>query len=194
MRKVLKTLMVSAFVSSGLLMGSLVFAKAERPRILKPCTQCHEVDQNQLRGKLKSISRKAKTMQVFMGPATWQLRFDGKTELDGAVAMNKIGKNKEILVDYTQNGDDLLATSITVKQAADIPQEWIIGLKEMKKLLAKGPQKGGYSLFDARPGKFFLQGHLPGAVSHYDAKFAKNVRILPKNKKKLLVFYCGGIT
>lgn len=194
MRKIFKMLMVSVFISSGLLTGSPAFAKAEKPRILKPCVQCHTVDTNQLRGKLKSISRKAKTLQVFMGAATWQLNFDKSTDLDGAKAMNKIGKNKEILVSYTQNGDSLLATNIVVKQPASIPPKWIIGVKEMRKLVALGPKKGNYLLYDARPGKFFPEGHIAGAISNYDATFDKNTRLLPKDKNKLVVFYCGGAT
>ncbi|MCP4754980.1 MAG: rhodanese-like domain-containing protein [Proteobacteria bacterium] len=194
MRKIFKMLMVSVFISSGLLMGSPAFAESGKPRILKPCKQCHEVDQNQLRGKLKSISKKAETLQVFMGPATWQLTFDKKTELDGAKAFNKIGKNKEILVTYAQDGNSLRAAKIVAKQPASIPPKWIVGVKEMKKLVAKGPKKGNYVLFDARPGKFFLEGHIAGAVSKYDGQFARNVKVLPKNKNKLLVFYCGGPT
>jgi len=194
MRKIFKMLMVSIFVSSGLFVASPAFAKADKPRILKPCKQCHTVDTNQLRGKLKSISRKANTLQVFMGPATWQLNFDKNTDLDGAKAMNKIGKNKEILVSYTRNGDSLLATSVVVKQPASIPPDWIIGVKEMKKLVKLGPKKGNYSLYDARPGKFFPAGHLAGAISNYDAKFNKNIKLLPKDKNKLVIFYCGGAT
>ncbi len=194
MRKLFKLMVVSAFISSGLLLGSPVSAETGKTRILKSCTQCHEVDKNQLRGKLKSISRKAETLQVFMGSTSWQLKYDQNTELDGAVAMNKIGKDKEILVDYTQDGDTLVATNIVVKQPASIPPEWIIDVKAMKKLTAKSPEEGNYALFDARPGKFFLEGHLAGAVSNYDAQFEKNVKILPKNKDQLLVFYCGGAT
>lgn len=194
MRTIFKTLMVSGIVSSGLILGSSALAEANKPRILKPCTQCHEVEANQLRGKLMSVSRKAETLQVFMGPATWQLKYDKNTDLEGAKAIDKIGKDEEILVSFSQDGDVLLAKSIKVKQPADVPRKWIIGVKEMKKLVEKGPEKGNFALFDARPGKFFQEGHIAGAVSNYDANFEKNVKILPKNKNNLLVFYCGGAT
>jgi Rhodanese-like domain len=194
MRKMLKMLIMAIFVSSVLSMGSTVFAEAQKPRILKPCTQCHEVDENQLRGKLQSASKKAETLQVFMGGATWQLKFDKNTQLDGAKAINKIGKLKEILVTYKQDGDNLLATEIVVKQPASLPPEWIVKTKAVKKILAKSPKQGNYMLVDARPGKFFLQGHLAGAVSIYDAQFDKNVKKLPNDKDKLLLFYCGGAT
>ncbi|MBU3914572.1 rhodanese-like domain-containing protein, partial [bacterium] len=138
--------------------------------------------------------RKAETLQVFMGPATWQLKYDKNTDLEGAKAIDKIGKDEEILVSFSQDGDVLLAKSIKVKQPADVPRKWIIGVKEMKKLVEKGPEKGNFALFDARPGKFFQEGHIAGAVSNYDANFEKNVKILPKNKNNLLVFYCGGAT
>ncbi len=194
MRKMFKILMISLLISSGFAMGSSVFASADKPRILKSCKQCHEVDENQLRGKLQSISRKAETLQVFMGAATWQLRFNKETELDGAKAINKIGKLKEILVTFEQDGDELLAKQIVVKQPASIPPEWIVKAKDVKKIVSKSPEKGNYMLIDARPGKVFLEGHIQGAVSSYDAQFDKNVKILPENKDTMLIFYCGGAT
>lgn len=46
---------------------------------------------------------------------------------------------------------------------------------------------------DARPKrKKYDKGHLPGAISIPDSQFAKLNDRLPKDKNKLLVFYCGG--
>ena len=177
-----------------LLFGPNVSAASKKPTILEPCKQCHDAEQNYLRGKLKSVSRKAQTLQVFTGSVAWQVTFDKSTLLDGAKKVNKIGKNKEIGIEFEKKGGVLYAKSIDVKQPADIPQEWIIGTKEMKRLLDLGPVKGNYSLYDARPGKLYLAGHIPGAVMNYDAKFAKNIKKLPKDKDKLVVFYCGGDT
>jgi hypothetical protein len=180
------------FLMVGFVYSPMIFAATKKTTILKPCTQCHEAEPNLLRGKLKSVSRKAKTMQLFMGSATWQVTYDDETKLDGAKAFNKIGKDKEIAVTYAQKGKVFVASEVEVKQAADIPAEWIIDAKGMAKLIADN--KGKLALFDARPGKFFPEGHIEGAVSNYDAKFAKNVAKLPKDKNQLVVFYCGGPT
>ena len=185
---------MTLFISSLFLTGSPVFAKGQKSRILKPCKQCHELEANQVRGKLQARSNKAKTMRVFTGNGTWLVNFDGKTEIDGAKSIGKIKKNIEVLVDYEKRGNTLFAKSVTVKPAADIPAKWILDVKEMKKLIAMGPVKGNYALYDARPGKLFPAAHLKGAISNYDGKFAKNIGKLPKDKNKLLVFYCGGPT
>ena len=194
MRRRFKLLMVSLFVSSGLLMGSTAIASAKKPRMLKPCSQCHEVEANQIRGRLTAKSRKAKTMQIFVGKGTWTVNFNDSTELDGAKAITKIKKNKEVLVDFVKQGNTYVASSVVVKQPATIPPKWILDVAGMKKLLKKSPDEGNYSLYDARPGKLFPGGHLKGAISNYDGKFAKNVGKLPKDKDRLVVFYCGGPT
>ncbi len=195
MRNRFKLLMVSLFVSTGLLMGSTaIAASAKKPRMLKPCAQCHEVKTNQIRGRLKAKSKKAKTMQIFVGKGTWTVNFNNSTKVDGAKAITKIKKNKEVLVDFVKQGNTYVATSVVAKQPASIPPKWILDVKGMKKLLKKSPAQGNYALYDARPGKLFPAGHLKGAISNYDGKFAKNVGKLPKDKDKLVVFYCGGPT
>jgi len=194
MRKRLTILMLSLLVASGFIVSSPVLAKAKKPRMLKPCSQCHEVDTNQIRGRLINKSKKAKTMQIFVGKGTWTVNFNDNTEVDGAKAITKIKKNKEVLVDFVKQGQTYVATSVVVKQPASIPPKWILNAKAMKKLLKKSPAAGNYALYDARPGKLFPAAHLKGAVSNYDGKFAKNVGKLPKDKNKLVVFYCGGPT
>lgn len=190
----IRLLVMLLFVSSGFIVGSPVFAQGEKARILKPCTQCHEVEANQVRGRLEAVSNKAKTMRVFVGNGTWLVNFDKNTKIDGAKSVGKIEKNIEVLVDYVKKDNVLVATSVAVKAAADIPAKWVLDVKEMKKLIAMGPVKGNYVLYDARPGKLFPAAHLKDAVSNYDGMFEKNIGKLPKDKDKLLIFYCGGPT
>lgn len=190
----IKSGVMAVLASALLLIAPNGLADSKKPTILKPCKQCHDEEANYLRGKLKSASNKEKTVQIFMGSATWQLTFDKNTELNGAPKISKIGKMKEVGVEFEKRGNVLYATSINVKQPAEIPQEWIINTEQMQKLVAMGPEKGNYTLIDARPGKVYLEGHIEGALSSYDALFDKNTDILPANKDALLVFYCGGPT
>jgi hypothetical protein len=194
MRNHIRLLVMTLFISSVFFTSSPVIAKGKKSRILKPCMQCHEVESTELRGQMRARSNKAKTLRIFTGNGTWLVNFDKSTELEGAPSIGKIKKNIEVLVDFEKRGNTLYAKSVTVKPAADIPAKWIIGVKDMKKLVAKGPVKGNYSLYDARPGSKFPSGHLKGAIGTYDGKFAKNIGKLPKDKNKLLVFYCGGPT
>lgn len=46
---------------------------------------------------------------------------------------------------------------------------------------------------DSRPKRTkYDKGHLPGAISIPDSKFKKMTHLLPEDKNKALVFYCGG--
>jgi len=48
-------------------------------------------------------------------------------------------------------------------------------------------------LVDSRPKKTkYDKGHLPSAISIPDSRFDKQTDLLPKEKNRLLVFYCGG--
>ena len=49
-------------------------------------------------------------------------------------------------------------------------------------------------IIDARPKKTkFDKGHIPGAVSMYQANFEKMKNLLPADKNALLIFYCEGL-
>lgn len=193
MNGVLKKLMMTVSLSLALMIGGSAVA-AEKPRMLKPCAQCHEVDSNQIRGRLSSISNKAQTLQLFTGGEAWQIQFSKDTELDGAPEFSKIGLEKEILVDVKEDGNKLIAEKIMVKQPASIPQKWILDAEAVIKILEKSPEQGNYAIYDARPGKLFHEGHIAGSILNYDAQFDKNLSKLPKDKDKLLIFYCGGMT
>ena len=185
---------LTMLLMGGLAFGSNAFGANRKPTILKPCKQCHEPEENVLRGNLKSISQKAKTMRVFMGSAVWQVTFNNSTKLEGAKAFNKIGNGRSIAVAYKKEGNVLVATRVEAKMPAEIPKEWVIDVKEMERYMALGQEKGKFSLYDTRPGMFFLEGHIEGAISLYDAMFDKNAGKLPKDKDRTVIFYCAGVT
>lgn len=183
-----------ALLATGFAFAPNALAANKKPIILKPCKQCHDPEENVLRGRVKAISQKAKTMQIFMGSATWQVAFEDSTELEGVKTFKKIKKNRAVAVSYKKMGDVVVATHVAAKEPADIPEEWVIGVKEMQKYMELGQAKGKFSLYDTRPGKFFLEGHIEGAVLIYDAMFDKNVDKLPKDKNRTVIFYCAGVT
>jgi rhodanese-related sulfurtransferase len=50
-------------------------------------------------------------------------------------------------------------------------------------------------LIDSRPKRAkYDKGHIPGAISVPDSKFAEFKGLLPQDKRIPLVFYCGGYT
>lgn len=128
------------------------------------------------------------------GPAVWIVKFDDKTKVVGAEAINKIKKDHEISVTFQEKEGRLYAIQVGVKPPAKLPEEKKMKTTELAKLVEIGPEKGNYVLIDSRPGPRYHEGHIPGAISIYDAEFDKHVDKLPKEKDKLLIFYCGGVT
>jgi 3-mercaptopyruvate sulfurtransferase SseA len=57
------------------------------------------------------------------------------------------------------------------------------------------PQPKGVLIVDSRPYKpKYVNGHIPTAISMPFSQFDKMTDKLPKDKKTLLIFYCGGPT
>jgi rhodanese-related sulfurtransferase len=73
---------------------------------------------------------------------------------------------------------------------AEVP---VMSLAEVRALIAKTPQEGGYVLVDARPEIKFQEGHLPWAVSLPWPEVKERLAELPAQKGVRLVFYCGGV-
>jgi hypothetical protein len=185
---------VAAF--SLILSPGIGMAEGEKPKVLKPCLQCHaDGGDNDIRGKFGSASMKAETLKVDTGDGvSWLINFDEDTTLDGAEALNKIPNGKEVLVTFRHEDGAMIADSVAVKPPEKLDPAMVINIDELVPLVSQGPEKGQFTLVDARPGKVFIEGHIPGAISIYDAQFDKNLDKLPKNKDNLLVFYCGGPT
>lgn len=176
-------------VSLSLLLSHAI-AQQEKPKILKPCNQCHQPDDKILRGTLASISEKAEIFAVNAG-AMWNVKFDDNTKLIGwKDQIHKIPKDKEIGVVFVQRDGELYAKSVSVKQPARIPAEKLVNIE----VVAEHVEKGDAVLIDSRPAPRFFEGAIPGAINIYDAEFDKHIDKLPKDKNKLLIFYCAGPT
>lgn len=177
-----------------LFFGSAGLAQQQKPKILKPCAQCHAAGEKVLRGNAGSISEKAATIQINTG-AVWNLKFDKSTKVMGwKDDINEIPKEKEIAISYIEKDNALYAESISVKSDAKVAPEKLIKADELAALVLAGAGKGGFALVDARPAPKFNEGHIPGAINIYDAQFDKNIAKLPEDKGKLLIFYCAGPT
>ncbi len=183
---------VSLVVASGLLIftSSNVMAQAQKPKILKPCSQCHAPDDKLLRGTLGGISQKAETFSINAG-AIWTVKFDDKTKLVGwAPPVGKLPKEKELAVTYVDRAGEIYAESISVKQPAQIPADKVASTD----FVADHVEKGDALIVDSRPAVRFYEGAIPGAINIFDADFDKHIDKLPKDKNRMIIFYCAGPT
>jgi hypothetical protein len=186
-----KTLTIS-IAFAVVLMFSLTAIGAEAPKaqILKPCSQCHAFDKKLLRGIMGNISIKAETFSVNAG-AIWTIRFAEGTKLIGwKDPIDKIPREKEIAVEFIEKDGEIHAKSISVKPPAKIPSEKHATLA----FVVEHVEKGDALIIDSRPAARFNEGAIPGAINIYDAEFDKHINKLPKDKNKLIIFYCAGPT
>ncbi|MDJ0739088.1 MAG: rhodanese-like domain-containing protein [Gammaproteobacteria bacterium] len=144
-----------------------------------------------VKGRIAVVSKQAGTIQIDVKGKDNKVtkvvvRTDAKTAYDGAAGLKDLGPPDLIEV---QREPGKPASSIK-KIVFGLPPGVEIGVQELVGIMTGGQP---YHLFDARPGKRFGGGHVPGAKSAFpkDKDFLDR---LPADKDALLVFYCGGPT
>ncbi|HZV55882.1 MAG TPA: rhodanese-like domain-containing protein [Rhodocyclaceae bacterium] len=89
-----------------------------------------------------------------------------------------------------------LLDGVGVAQAAEQSKEgWyknIVGTDFVKECV-QTPPRNDVMIIDARPVRQFEQGHLPGVVNIPDSRFDQMTSLLPDDKGRLIVVYCGGL-
>jgi hypothetical protein len=177
-------------------------ASAGKPTLGGPCNKCHTAEQDAVRGRLGKVSPDFNTLQVKVGKKlTWIIKYDDKTSVvkgdktAGADDLMNLKSGKEILVSFSGGEAKPMATEIAVKQPYKVPEDQKITNDEVVKLIAMGPKKGKFTMVDARPKGAFLGGHIPTAISlPFDSFEESCSTVLPGDKDRMLVFYCGGPT
>ena len=165
----MKKLMVFVFVA---LLAGLAQAETVKGRIAVVSKQAGTL-QIDVKGKDKSVTKVV-------------VRTDANTVYDGAAGLKELGPPDLVEV-HLEPGKP--ATRIK-KIVFGLPPGVEISVKELVGIMTAGQP---YHLFDARPGKRFGGGHVPGAKSAFPKEDDFLTR-LPADKNALLVFYCGGPT
>lgn len=177
-------------------------APAAKPTIAKICTNCHKAEAGALRGYFDNVAFKAKTIQIRMDDAVELVKFDedevkvtngeGKTG-DGEL-LRKTRKGHEVKVEYVEKGGVKTAVRVIEKPPVKVSDDMLMNTADMEKLVALGPDKGKYFLFDSRPAPRFQEGTIPTAVNLPYPAFDKMVDKLPADKNALIIFFCSGPT
>lgn len=193
--------MVTTFIIA---LGSVSFAEqapAAKPTIAKMCTSCHKAEPNVVQGNFDNVAFKSKTIQLKIDDSVELIKFDeddvkvinGEGKTGDGEFLREISKGHEIKVSYVLKNGVKTAVTVTEKPPVKIPAEMLMTTADVQKLVALGPEKGGYFLFDSRPAPRFQEGAIPTAVNLPFPAFDKMAeKMLPKDKNALLIFYCGG--
>ena len=194
MKKSLLTLIAAVTILTTAI-GTAGVSYAAKPTVAPSCKQCHQPQDKVIRGNLVSVTENFKTIQVAVGTLVWVVKYGDDLKLTGADKLAAIQKDKEIAITYSGEEKFPYAVSLSVKPPAQVPEEKQVRINEMQKLVDMGPEKGNYLLFDTRPAPRYSEGHIPYAVSFPQPAFDKlKDKLLPKEKDKLIIFYCGGVT
>ncbi len=197
---------VAACISAGAACAAESAAPAAspaKPTIAKICTNCHKAEPGAVRGNFDIVTFKAKTIQVKIDDAVEQFKFDedeikvvngaGKTGDGEFLKDNLIKKGHEVKVEYTEKNGVKTAVKLIEKPPVEVSAEMLMKTADIEKLVALGPEKGKYFLFDSRPLPRFQEGYIPTAVNLPFPSFDKLAeKLLPQDKKALIVFYCAG--
>lgn len=169
----------------------------------KICSTCHKtVDSGNIRGHFEDATVKGRSLQVKVDGQSIVLAFDPAalqvTNASEAGELEKVlksvKKGTEVRVVYALEGGVKRASALVVKPKLKVAPENLISTEELEKLVAQGPERARYFLYDARPAIRFAEGYLPTAESLPFPAFEKEKGKLPADKAALVVFYCSGVT
>lgn len=194
---------VTVCMSAATVFAAEPTAPAAKPTIAKICTNCHKAEPAAVFGYFDNVAFKAKTIQVKIDDATELIKFDeddikvingeGKTGDGEFLKDNKVKKGHEIKVEYVVKNGVKTAVKLIEKPPVKVSEEMLMKTADIEKLVAQGPEKGKYFLFDSRPLPRFQEGSIPTAVNLPFPAFDQLAeKLLPKDKKALIVFYCAG--
>lgn len=184
--------LLPAFLMIGLLSFGCAGTKTEEQAAAPPEKATTQVVGLQTyKGKIAGKSNKAKTISITVGKGdkakTMMVKFDDRTKgVEHAV------KGHAAIIKYEMRDKTAYAVSVKPK-LAKLPA----GVTEIKteELLSLVEAGSDIFLVDSRPASRYAQSHLPGAVSIPVPMIKeKKASILPVEKDKLLIFYCGGPT
>jgi rhodanese-related sulfurtransferase len=141
-----------------------------------------------IKGRVTGISKKAQTIKVTpKGKPSVIVRVDDSTQYEKLNGFKDVSMNVLVKVEI-ESGK---AASKITKVVFGLPAGAEINIEELEKLMKSDKD---FVLADARPTKKFGPGHLPGSISVFPEALTKNPGLLPDDKSKLVVFYCGGET
>lgn len=165
------------------------------PIVQKNCMKCHQgfgKMVNVIAGNLGGKSEKANSIQMKVNNRMEMIKLTPETEISNVPDIKSLKSGMAMRVHYETKGSDRVAKKIVVKPKIKVPPEQLITVKELAKLVEMGPEKGAYTLVDSRPGPGYLKGHIPTAISIPFPKMKEMMDKLPKEKDRMVIFYCQG--
>lgn len=198
-----KTVLFTTLVSTVFAVAAIAAdsAPAAKPTIAKICTNCHKAEAGALRGYFDNVAFKSKTISLKIDESTELVRFDedevkvinGEGKAADGDLLHQTKKGHEIKIEFVEKDGVKTAVKIIEKPPVKVSKEMLMTTADVEKLVAMGPEKGKYFLYDSRPLPRYQEGFIPTAVNLPFPAFDKLAeKMLPKDKNALVIFYCAG--
>lgn len=181
-------------IAIALLLGWLSLEAAAS--VHEKCINCHQNYKDMqgiVAGDFVSRSQKAGTITVDVGKNLQVLKLAEDLKLKNISDLKELKESLAVLVKVEKKGEELYAKELVAKPKFDVPENQLIRLEELKALVEKGPEKAGYVLVDSRPPNLYQAGHIPTSINIPFPKMKEMLDRLPKEKDKLVIFYCMGL-
>jgi hypothetical protein len=159
------------------------------------CAKCHQPFKKMdhvLAGNLSSKSMKANSIQMKVNKKLELIKFTEDTQVKNVPDIKSLKGTVAMRVHYKTVGSDKVAVKIVAKPKIKVPKEQLMKVDELAELVSQGSEKGKYTLIDSRPNGGYAKGYIPTAISIPFAKMSEMLGKLPKDKDRLLIFYCQG--
>ncbi len=188
MIKLIPFCIMASFLVTGCNQDTSSTVKAAKPAVEAKAQQSNTPV---YKGKVVGKSNKAKSISIVVGKGkkakTVMVKFDENTK-----GVEHASKGHASIIFYELRDGQPWATVVKPKLAKLPKGVTEIKTDELKELI---DSKTDFTLIDARPKKRYAAGHMLGA-RNIGTKAYKNVAasILPKDKNKLIIMYCGGPT
>ena len=194
-------LWLAALIPLSPLAGAQTAAPAAKPSMPSVCGTCHKPEAGVLRGYLEGVAFKSQSLQLSLGGSTEIVRFDPSAlkvidagDPKKVEHLREVKKNHEVRIEVVEKDGIKVASLIDFKGPIKTSPEKLMSYGDVAKLVTLGPEQGGYTLIDSRPLPRFQEGTIPGAINLPYPAFDKFLDRLPKDKSRLLVFFCQGVT
>lgn len=179
------------FIMASFLVTGCTQGTSSTTSAAKPAVEAKKPEGNVYKGKVVGLSNKAKSISIKVGKGdaakTIMVKFDDKTE-----GVKHASKGHASIIYYEMRNGEPWATVVKPKLAKLPKGVTEIKVEELETLI---DEKADFLLIDARPTNRYAAGHLPGSVSLGTKAYkTKAASVLPKDKNKLLIMYCGGPT
>lgn len=186
--KFIPFLIMASFLVTGCGQDTSSTTTATKPVMT---TKAKKSEEKVYKGKVVGKSNKAKSISIIVGKGekakTVMVRFDDKTK-----GIKYAAKGHASVIYYEMRDGQPWATVVKPKVAKLPKGATEIETADLKSMIEANAD---FTLIDARPARRYTAAHLPGAQNLSTKAYKqKAASILPKDKDKLIIMYCGGPT